>query len=87
MNYTINENTEVEMENETQRHDVAKQLCRVAVDDYRYGEKAQMQALDSLANFLDIPFVVKTLQRMAGDDYTYGEKASMRALRILGKIL
>lgn len=57
----------------TSREAVAAQLCRVASDDFRYGDKAQMQALDSLVNFLDFPFVVNTLRRMACGDFHYGE--------------
>jgi hypothetical protein len=74
------------MVNDEQRQNVAIQLCQIALDEFRYGEEAQMEALDSLANFLSFPFVVNTLQKIAGDDFHFGEKASMRALRILGKI-
>lgn len=70
----------------TEREQTAAQLCRIAADDFRYGEKAQMQAIESLANFTEFPFVLATLRRMAGDDFTYGERASLKAMEILGRV-
>ncbi len=69
-----------------EREKTAAHLCRIAVDDVHHGEKAQMNALDSLEGFTDIPFIVQALQRMTGDDFHYGEKATLKAIHILGRM-
>ena len=69
-----------------EREKTAARLCRVAVDDFQYGEKAQMNALDSLEGFTDIPFVVQALRGMTGDDFRYGEKATLKAIHILERM-
>lgn len=69
-----------------EREKSAAHLCRIVVDDSHYGDKARMNALDSLEGFTDIPFVVQALQRMTGDDFHYGEKASLKAIHILGRM-
>lgn len=68
------------------REKTAAHLCRVAVDGVHCGEKAQLNALDSLEGFTDIPFVVQALRGMTGDDFHYGEKATLKAIHILGRM-
>ncbi len=69
-----------------EREKTAAHLCRVAVYDSQYGEKAQMNALDSLEGFTDLPFAVQALRGITKDDFHYGEKATLKAIHILGRM-
>ncbi len=69
-----------------EREKTAAHLCRVAVYDSHYGEKAQLNALDSLEGFTDIPFVVQALRGMTEDNFHYGEKTTLKAIHILGRM-
>jgi hypothetical protein len=64
---------------------VVRRLCKMAGDDFHFGELASLEAISTLGAYLDSEMAVAHLLKIASSDFHFGEEAQMAALKSLTK--